>query len=608
MIQVLFMADQTKSLPLRSEIPEQDRWDLTPLYPSSEQWEQSFADYRERFPRITTFKGRLAQGSRTVLECLEFEKELALVAERLGQYASLQCSEDSSNPEFLERQGRLINAYSQAAEVASFVEPELQEIPDDEYAALLTDPLLAEWHIYLSKIRRHKPHTLSADGERLMALAGAALDGPDDIFGQLTNVDMKFDVVTDETGAKVELSHGGYSSFLQKRDRKVRSEAFHTYYREFNDHKFSLAAALSSSVKVDVFRARARNHESAIEAALFPDNVPVSVYDALISEVRANLPSLHKYYELRRKWLALPDIHFYDTYLPVVAEVESKTTFHRAAEMVLEAVRPLGEAYVSVLADGFSSRWVDRYESKGKRSGAFSSSSYGNPPYILMNYKEDVFSDIYTLAHEAGHSMHSHLSQNARLFQDARYPIFLAEVASTFNEGLLTHHLLSETSDPKMRAFILNRQIDDIRGTLFRQTMFAEFEKTIHAMEEAGEALTLESFRAAYKELLDAYFGPDFIIDEELSLECLRIPHFYSAFYVYKYATGISAAIALSNGVLQDPAANTARYLEFLSMGGSKYPLDALKAAGVDMAGPEPVRAAITLFNQRVDELAELLA
>jgi oligoendopeptidase F len=360
-------------------------------------------------------------------------------------------------------------------------------------------------------------------------------------------------------------------------------------------------------VRADVFQARARNYPSALENALFYDDVPVAVYDNLIATVRANLAPLFKYYELRRRVLGLKEIHHYDTYVPMVRAIETRISFDEAAGRVLAALQPLGREYVETLGAGLRGRWCDRYESRGKRSGAFSSSSYGNPPYILMNYKEDVFADVYTLAHEAGHSMHTWYAQANQSFQDYDYPIFLAEVASTFNEELLTHHLLEQTSDKMMRAYLINRQIDDIRGTVYRQTMFAEFEKIAHAMEERGDPLTLDAFRQVYRGLLDAYFGPDFAIDSELELECLRIPHFYGAFYVYKYATGLSAAVSLAQKVLHGGAADVEAYLGFLKSGGSKFPLPTLAAAGVDMSGPAPIERTLELFARRVEELEALL-
>ena len=393
-----------------------------------------------------------------------------------------------------------------------------------------------------------------------------------------------------------------------KRDPELRKHAFHQFYAEFRDHEYTLAASLAYSVKADVFHARAKHYSSALAAALFPDDVPVSVYEGLISSVLGNLEPLFRYFDLRRRVLGLDELHHYDTYVPLVPEIETRFTFDHAVEMVLAALAPLGKEYVDGLTEGLrSKRWCDRYENKGKRSGAFSSGSYGAPPYILMNYKEDVFADVYTLAHEAGHSIHSWFSQTAQLFQEYEYPIFLAEVASTFNEELLTHHLLETTRDPKMRAYVINRQIDDLRGTLFRQTMFAEFEKIIHAIEESGDALTLDVFKSEYHKLLETYFAENFVLDPELDLECLRISHFYHAFYVYKYATGISAAVALSQRVLAGDSGSVKAYLDFLRSGGSKFPLETLKAAGVDMTTAAPIESTLRLFERRLAELEELL-
>ncbi|MGZ5020094.1 MAG: oligoendopeptidase F, partial [Chthoniobacterales bacterium] len=485
--------------------------------------------------------------------------------------------------------------------------PEIQAIPDEKFAAYLQDHSLGEWTTRLRRIRRFKPHVLSEAEERLLAMGSAALDGYDDTFSQLTDVDMKFGVLIDADGKERPLTQSSFGAFLVKRDHTLRKRAFHQFYDEFQDHQFTLASSLAYSVKADVFRARARNYPSALEASLFRDDVPRAVYDGLVSSVRAHLAPLFRYYELRRRVLGLDELHQYDSYVPLVPEIETHVSFDEAVERVLDSLKPLGSEYVDSLGEGLRGRWCDRYETKGKRSGAFSCGSYGAPPYILMNYKSDVFSDVYTLAHEAGHSMHTWFSQKSQTFQDYDYPIFLAEVASTFNEELLTHHLLEQTNDRKMRAYIINRQIDDIRGTLFRQTMFAEFEKIIHEIEERGDALTLDVFKSEYRALLQAYFGEGVVLDPELDLECLRIPHFYSAFYVYKYATGISAAVALSQRVLSGEPGALESYLSFLKSGGSQFPLDTLRAAGVDMTTSAPIESTIALFESRLAELEELL-
>jgi oligoendopeptidase F len=491
-------------------------------------------------------------------------------------------------------------------EAFSFVSPEIQAISDDRFEAFLGDAALADWTIPLRKLRRRKKHTLTAAEERLLALGSSVLRGHSETFSQLTNVDMRFGTLRDGQGNERELTQSSFSSFLQQRDPAVRKAAFHQFYTEFSEHQFTLASSLASSVRADVFYARARNHPSAREAALFGDDVPVAIYDNLISTVRGNLDALFRYFELRRRVLKLDEIHHYDTYVTMVENVRTSVPWDEAVDRVLVSLAPLGAEYTETLAHGLrAGRWCDRYENKGKRSGAFSYGTYTSPPYIMMNYKADVFSDVYTLAHEAGHSMHTWYARGSQLYQNYGYPIFLAEVASTFNEVLLTEHLLKTTDDPAMRAFILNRQIDDLRGTLYRQTMFAEFEREVHAAEESGEALTLDQFKKIHHGLLQDYFGPDFAIDEELDLECLRIPHFYNAFYVYKYATGLSAAVALARQVLE--TGDASRYLGFLKSGGSRFPVETLREAGVDMSTPEPIQATLDLFARRVRELEALI-
>src|SRR6266496_2150372 len=573
--------------PTRADISDSDKWDLTHLFADVGKWQEDFAWVQRTYPKLQDWKGRVGESAQTLAAVLEFEKSLDLKIERVYHYASLQLAEDSTNNEYLARIGQVQNLLTKIGEAAAFLFPEILAIDDEMLAKFVADPALAEWRIKLHKVRRMKPHVLSVPEERLLALGSVALSGYDDTFSQLTDVDMKFGVLVDEKGRERPLTQSSFSSFLVKRDHELRKRAFDQFYAEFRDHQYTLAASLAYAIKADVFRARARYYSSALEAALFPDDVPVAVYDGLVASVRANLKPLFRYFDFRRRALGLPELHHYDTYVPLVPQIQTRFTFDEAIEMVLDALTPLGKEYVQVLAEGLRSRrWCDRYENKGKRSGAFSSGSYDAPPYILMNYKQDVFADVYTLAHEAGHSMHSWFSQSSQLFQDYEYPIFLAEVASTFNEELLTHHLLQTTSDPKMRAYIINRQIDELRGTLFRQTMFAEFEKIIHAIEESGDALTLDVFRSEDHKLLKNYFAEDFVLDPELDLECLRIPHFYHAFYVYKYATGISAAVALSERVLSGERETVDAYLDFLRSGGSKFPLEALKAAGVDMTTP----------------------
>jgi oligoendopeptidase F len=596
-----------RGVPLRSEVPFADTWDLTPLYPSDEAWEEAFKQLQADYGKISDFRGKVGESPSVLRDALEFEKDIDMRVERLGQYAALRVAEDASKDASLSQEARLDSLRVRIGEAFSFLFPEIQSIADEIFDRYLDDQILSEWVIPLRKLRRLKPHTLTANEERLLALGSSALRGHQETFSQLTNVDMRFGFVRDASGRERELTQSSFSSFLQQRDPNVRREAFHKFYTEFGDHRFTLASSLANSIRADVFHARARNYPSAIEAALFSDDVPLSVYDNLIATIRGRLLPLYRYFDLRKRVLSLEEIHHYDTYVPIVGEIQTTVEWDEAVERVIRALTPLGDEYLSVLGHGLrEGRWCDRYENKGKRSGAFSYGTYKSPPYIMMNYKSDVFSDVYTLAHETGHSMHTWYSQRTQSYQNYHYPIFLAEVASTFNEILLTEHLLQTTGDQRMRAYVINRQIDDLRGTLYRQTMFAEFEKAIHAAEEAGEALTLEGFKKIYRGLLDAYFGPDFAIDPQLELEGLRIPHFYSAFYVYKYATGISAAVALAEQVLK--TGNPERYLSFLRSGGSRFPIVTLAEVGVDMRSPAPVQAALDLFERRVGELEDSLA
>ena len=595
-----------RTVPRRSEVPLVHTWDLTPLFRDEDSWEEDFKALQADYRQVSSLRDKVGASAQELRAALEFEKSIDVRVERLSQYAGLRVAEDSSNDASLSREARLDSLRVRIGEAFSFLGPEIQAIPDEAFDGYLSDEKLTEWVIRLKKLRRLKPHTLSASEERLLALGSSALRGHQETFSQLTNVDMKFGLVHDASGIERELTQSSFSSFLQQRDPNVRREAFHRFYAEFKDHQFTLASSLGSSIRADVFDSRARNYPSSINAALFADDVPLRVYDNLIATVRSRLAPLYDYFDLRRRVLGLPEIHHYDTYVPIVGEMQTKVDWEAAVDLVLAALTPLGAEYLAILGHGLrEGRWSDRYENKGKRSGAFSYGTYTSPPYIMMNYKADVFSDVYTLAHEAGHSMHTWYANRTQSYQNAHYPIFLAEVASTFNEILLTEHLLATTTDERMRAYVLNRQIDDLRGTLFRQTMFAEFERTTHAAEEAGDPLTLEGFKRVYRELLSAYFGPNFAIDSELELEGLRIPHFYSAFYVYKYATGISAAVTLARQVLE--TGDATRYLNFLRSGGSKFPIETLGEAGVDMSSPAPIEVALGLFERRVKELGGLL-
>jgi oligoendopeptidase F len=481
-------------------------------------------------------------------------------------------------------------------------------IPTDVINRFLTARELAEWRIALDRVLRYRPHTLGNKEEHLLAMQGQMSEASNQIFRQLNDADLKWPSIRNEKGELVELGHSSFSAFLHSPNRAVRKKAFHTYYTQYEAHKNGIAAALNGSVQRDAYYAKARNYSSALEAALFHDRVPMSVYDNLIASVHDNLPALYRYYDVRRRALKLKEIHQYDTYVPIFSDVSKKHTWDQAVKVVVDALEPMGDEYTRELQRGLTTaRWCDRYPNAGKQSGAFSYGTYDAEPYIMMNYQPDVLDQVFTLAHEAGHSMHSYYSAKNQPFQYYGYTIFVAEVASTFNEQLLLKHMIARAKSKKEKAYFINHAIDEIRGTIIRQTMFAEFEKISHALVEAGEPLTVEALRREYRKLLDLYFGPDFSIDPELELECLRIPHFYRAFYVYKYATGLSAAIALSERVTRGGKKELNDYIGFLKGGCSQYPLDLLRAAGVDMETPEPVDAAMKRFGQLVEELDALV-
>jgi oligoendopeptidase F len=559
-------------------------------------------------PGYAKFRGRLGQSPRVVRACFDFDVDFEKLSERIGSYAFLKQSEDVANSTYSGMVQQFTYLATQAAEAASYITPEMQSLPRKKLDAYLRAPELKPYRLTLERLVRFKPHVLSESEERLLAMQGQVAGSAGRIFSQLTDADLKFGTVKDETGTEVELSQGSFRVFLESRKRSVRQSAFEKFYAVLDDHRNTLAASLSASVLQDVYVARARNYPGALKAALFADNVPVAIYDNLVKTVRANLDSVHRYLDLRKRVLKLKDLHHYDTYCPLVDLPRTNVTYEKAAAQVCDAVRPLGDEYANTLRDGLvHRRWVDRYENKGKRSGAFSSGGFTGPPYILMNYKPQMLDSMFTLAHEAGHSMHTFYSARNQPFQYYNYTIFVAEVASTFNEQLLSKCLMDRAKDDKVRAQVVCREIDEIRGTIVRQTMFAEFERVIHAIAERGEPLTVERIRKEYRTLLEAYFGPRFAIDEALDLEGMRIPHFYRAFYVYKYATGLSAAIALSKAVLDGGRSERDRYLRFLKGGCSKYPLELLQDAGVDLSTPAPVESAMKRFAALVGELTRLL-
>ena len=597
---------ERQTIQQRKDIPDDHKWDLTSLFVSDENWEKQVTEVEAQIDCYADYKGRLKDSVDILKSALDFHLSLRRRLERIYTYAHLKSDEDKSNQFYMGLHQRAVSLHVRASESASFMTPEIQAIPDDQMRSFLNDKSLAEYAFYLEKILRYKPHTRSETVEHILAMSQEMAQTPSQVFGQLDNVDLNFGSLVDQDGKKIELSHGNFSTFLISPERDLRKKAFFQYYQAYQEHRHTLAATLLHAIKKDLFYSRVRHFDNCRASALFADRIPESVYDNLIETVKSNLAPLFKYLNFRKQALALSDLHFYDTYVPIVRDVTFDIPYEEAVDMGIQAMRPLGDEYVKVLKEGLLGGWVDRYENRGKRSGAYSAGSYDSPPYILLNYEARNLNSVYTLLHEGGHSMHSFYSNQHQPYVYHDYTIFVAEVASTFNENLLSRYLLDHyKNNPAKTATILNREIDNLRATLFRQTMFAEFEKITHSIVEDNTPLTLDVITGTYRELLETYFGDTLVLDPALTLECLRIPHFYSAFYVYKYATGISAAIALADTVVNEGASARAAYLNFLKLGGSKFPLDELFDAGVDMQSPEPIQRAIQYFSDLVDRLMD---
>ena len=600
------MQKNAKQIPARNEIPAEHTWDLMPLFVSDSNWEEVYSNTEQLIPRYKNYEGKLADSFDVFLQAIEFDLSIARDIDRLYTYAHLRSDEDTTNQN---AQAMLQKAHSlaqRAAEASSFLVPEIQSLPEAVISNYLTNTNISQYLFYIEKILRYREHTLSKEIEEILAMAHEVVIAPMEFFRKLDNADMRFGTITNEQGNTVELSHGNFITFLMSYNRDVRKNAFHTYYKAYDNHKYSIAQSLASSVKKDVFFSRVRKFKSCLHQALFPDNIPDTVYHTLIETVSSNLQPLFKYLSYRKEALGLTELHFYDTYVPLVADVPFSMEYEEACDVCAQALHLLGEEYISTLHTGLLGGWVDRYENRGKVSGAYSSGCYDSPPYILLNYDANTINSLYTLIHEAGHSMHSYYSRKNQPYVYHEYTIFVAEVASTLNEILLSHYLLQQYSDnPRMQAYILNREIDEIRGTLFRQTMFAEFELLVHTMAENNKPLTFQTMTDTYTNLLHKYFGNTIVIDTDLYLEYLRIPHFYSAFYVYKYATGIAAALSLAKQIINNPDTSQ-RYLQFLSLGGSTFPLEELRIAGVDMESPEPVIDALQYFDSLVDRFIDV--
>jgi oligoendopeptidase F len=597
----------TNQLPSRESVRAEDSWDLSSLYADNESWEVDFKRLDSLIPDFENYRGKLGESAETLAAALSFDSEFDRIAERLGTYAFLKTTEDQGNSDYQAMKARFQNLAVRAGQASSYMRPEIMSIPETTIDTMLEDEQLSLFRLQLQRLLRYRKHTLSDQEERLLAMQGEMASAAGNAFRQLNDADLRFGEIEDHQGKAIELSHATFSQFLINPNQDIRKKAFDQYYEQFASHDNTLAATLAGSIHRDVYYARVKNYSSSLEAALYPDNVPIDVYDNLIQAVRDSLPSVHHYLDVRRRKMGLESLHHYDTYVPILSNLDKTHSWDQAVDVVIESLQPLGQEYTTTLEAGLRGRWADRYPNRGKQSGAFSCGSFDGAPYILMNFKPEVLNDVFTLTHEAGHSMHSWYSAKHQPFEYYNYTIFVAEVASTFNEQLLTEYLLKNASDDQERAYLINNELDSIRATVVRQTMFAEFEKRTHEMAEAGEPLTVRSFKQVYRELLEAYFGQDFVIDESLDLECFRIPHFYRAFYVYKYATGLSAAVALSRRVLEGGAQELSDYLNFLKGGCSKDPLELLRDAGVDMSSPEPVKTTLERFKTLTDELDSLL-
>jgi oligoendopeptidase F len=596
-----------KKLPRRSEVKVSDTWDLSSLFPSDQAWEEAFAAWKQQIAGYAAFRGTLAESADRLAECIAFDLDVSRRGDRLGSYAHLKTCEDQGDSRYQRMEGRFQQVASEVGQASSFIRPQILAIPAEKMDEFLKSPSLAPYKRLLAQILRFKPHTLSDKEERLLAMQGPLAVAPAKIFHQLNDTDMTFGTIKNDKGETLELSHAVYQAMLNSPNREVRANTFHKYYEQYTAHQNSLAATLANAIEYDIYYAKARNFKTAREAALFPDPVPVAVYDNLIESVHRKLPALHHYYDVRRRKMGLADIHHYDTYVPILSKLNRRHNWDEAVKIILEALAPLGKEYCEVIGQGLGGRWCDRYENRGKQSGAFSQGCYGSQPVILVNFEPDVLESVFTVAHEGGHSMHTYFSCKTQPYAYSEYTYFVAEVASTFNETLLSRHLLNNARDKQERAFLLNHEIDSIRATIYRQTMFGEFDKLAHASAESGEPLTVERMKKIYHGLLRLYFGPDFTLDPEMDLECLRIPHFYRDFYVYKYATSMSAAIALVARVTGGGGKELDDYLGFLKGGCSKDPLDLLRGAGVDLERPQCVDAALDHFAQLVQELDSLI-
>ncbi|MFT4036776.1 MAG: oligoendopeptidase F [Thermomicrobiales bacterium] len=596
------------TIPSRSDVALEDTWDLSTLYQTDDDWERQLAAIPALLEAAVSHEGHLGDSPQRLRSAIDDSMALRGALERVRVYANLRKDEDTTNPDALSRNERSVAVAIEAGQALAFFEPELLALAPAQYDALREDPALAPYAHMLDDLARQRPHVRSTEIEQLLAQVSDVTRGAAEAFGALDNADLRFGLVTDDQGNEIELSKGRYALLLRSTDRATRQRAFETFISAYLEHKHTLAALHAASVRGDVFYARAHHHESAREAALFDNNVPVAVYDTLIAAVRSSAPVIARYLDLRRHLLGVEQLATYDLYVPLTPDPEPQYGYREGVGEVLGGLSLLGDEYLAKLRGGFDARWVDVHETRGKRSGAYSSGAYGVPPVILMNWN-GTMNDVFTLAHEAGHAMHSLLADENLPFHEAGYPIFLAEIASTVNEVLLTWSLLDAlpADDATGRFAILDRFAETFSGTVIRQTMFAEYEQIVHALAEAGEPITLDRLNAIYGDLFAAY-SPGVLVDDSVRINWGRIPHFYRAFYVYQYATGLCAAIALATAIRDEGEPARERYLRLLASGGKDYPLELLKEAGVDLTTPAPIEAALAEFERVVTEMEQIVA
>lgn len=598
-----------KKLPPRNEVATENTWKLEDIFVNDEAWEQEFNEVKGLLPGVQEYQGKLGESADQLYNALQLQDKLLERLGRLYTYAHMRYDQDTTNSFYQGLDDRIKNLYSQAGSALAYIVPEVLAVDEAKIKGFLEEK--AELKLYehaLEEINLQRPHVLSAEQEALLAEAAEVMSSPSNTFGMLNNADLEFPSIKDENGEEVEITHGRYIRFLESEDRRVREDAFKAVYKTYGSFRNTFASTISGNIKKDNFNARVRKYDSARHAALAANNIPESVYENLVNTVNDNLHLLHRYVKLRRKVLGLEKLHMYDLYTPLVKNVKMEIPYAEAQDYVLNGLAPLGEEYNSVLKEGFENRWVDVYENKGKRSGAYSSGAYGTNPYILMNWQDNV-NNLFTLAHEFGHSVHSYYTRKTQPYPYGSYSIFVAEVASTCNEALLNDYMLKTIDDEQKRLYLLNHYLEGFRGTVFRQTMFAEFEHMIHQKAQNNEALTADSLTKDYYELNKKYFGEaDIEIDEEIGLEWSRIPHFYYNYYVYQYATGFSAATALSKQILEEGQPAVERYIDFLKAGSSDYPIEVLKKAGVDMTSSKPIEDALKVFEEKLNEMEAMLS